>query len=390
MKTLKRTLCLLLVITTLASLLVFPASAASGELQNGSFVRIRHAGSGRYLDVPAEGISNNGTQLQIWEYAYGNQNQIFRLYKSSKGWEIVSVQSGKCVEVRNSSHNDCAQVAQWSRHSGACARWDIIYNADGTVSFRNRESGKYLNVCGGGNAPNGTKMIQYHDDKTSAMRFYIDVMGNADVLSATYTRKIRSTDLKWTRYTPVIGNTNNMTDFSISASGKHYHPTPGQKIFVSAEFLSPKTVGKLLEEHSYSQSTWNQIKSALAGEMTADGISALLKKLDFGEVPGIGYALGILQVLWNNREEEEWNRFARLATHDAQGRCSGVIVYTFYTFNRTSHYGPLNDGTTGWGWRHSITQHITLEYRRWTGDNFGSVRTQNIANTTGTWYYSFK
>ena len=59
MKTLKRTLCLLLVITTLASLLVFPASAASGELQNGSFVRIRHAGSGRYLDVPAEGISNN-------------------------------------------------------------------------------------------------------------------------------------------------------------------------------------------------------------------------------------------------------------------------------------------------------------------------------------------
>lgn len=390
MKTLKRTLCLLLVVATLASLLAFPASAASGELRNGSFVRIRHAGSGRYLDVPAEGISNNGTQLQIWEYAYGNQNQIFRFYKTNSGWEIVSIQSGKCIEVRNSSHDDCAQVAQWTRHSGACARWDIVYNADGTVSFRNRESGKYLNVCGGGNAPNGTKMIQYHDDKSSAMRFYIEEMGNSDVLSATYKRKISNADIKWTRYNPATSNTTNLTNFSKKVNGKYYYPTPGQKIFVSAEYLSPKTVGKLLEEHSYSQSTWNQIKSALAGEMTADGISALLKKLDFGEVPGIGYALGILQVLWNSRDEAEWNRFAQLVTHDAQGRCCGMIVYTYYTFNRVSYYGPLNDGTTARGWRYHITQSITLEYQRWTGDNFGAVRSRNTANTSGTWYYSFK
>ena len=35
---------------------------------------------------------------------------------------------------------------------------------DGTVSFRNRESGKYLNVQGGGDAGNGTKIIQYYGE----------------------------------------------------------------------------------------------------------------------------------------------------------------------------------------------------------------------------------
>ncbi len=390
MKTMKRTVCLVLVLVTVFSLLVPAASAAAPALRNGSFVRIRHAGSGRYLDVPAEGIGSNGTQLQIWDYAYGNQNQIFRFFQTNNGWEIVSLQSGKCIEVRNSSHDDCAQVAQWSRHSGACARWDIVSNSDGTVSLRNRESGKYLNVCGGGNAPNGTRMIQYHDDKSSAMRFYIEEMTNSDVLSATYKRKITNSNIRWTRYNPVTSNTTNLTKFSRKSGSKFYYPTPGQKVFVSAEYLSPNTVGKLVQKHSYNQSTWNQIKSALAGSMSEDGIAALLKKLDFGDVPGIGYALGILQVLWNSRDEAEWNRFAQTVTYDAQGRCCGMIVYTFYTFSRTSSYGPLNNGTTAWGWRYHITQNTTLEYQRWTGDNFGAVRSRHTANTSGSWYYSFK
>lgn len=390
MKTMKRVLCLMLVLVTMLTLLVPSVSAASEAPRNRSFVRIRHAGSGRYLDVPAEAVGSNGTQLQVWDYAYGNQNQIFRMFYTQRGWEIVSVQSGKCIEVRNSSHDDCAQVAQWDRHIGKCARWDIVNNSDGTVSFRNKESGKYLNVCGGGNAPNGTKMIQYHNDGTSAMRFYIEVLDDSDVLSATYKRKIQNSDIKWTRYNPFTSYTYNTTDFSKQSGSSYYYPTVGQKIFVSAEYLSPNTVGKLLEKNAYKQSVWNEIKSALAGDMSEAGIKALLKKLDFGDIPGIGTALGILQIIWNSRNDAEWNRFVQAATHDAQGRCSGVVVYTYYTISKVGSYGPLNNGTTAWGMRYYINQGITLEYKRWTGDNFGAVKSAKTAGTSGTWYYRFK
>lgn len=142
--------------------------------ESGSYVRIRYSANNRYLDIPAEKISENGAQLQLWDYTKGNKNQIYQLVDTGNGWQIISRQSGKIVEVRDSSHDDFAQVAQWDMHSLDCGRWDIVRNNDGTVSFRNRESGKYLNVQGGGDAGNGTKIIQYYDDGTAAMRFYLE------------------------------------------------------------------------------------------------------------------------------------------------------------------------------------------------------------------------
>lgn len=394
MKTTKRILSLLLVIVSLCSLMVIPTSAASATVsdtpQSGNFVRIRYAANNKYLDVPAEGIANNGTQLQIWDYAYGNQNQIFRMVNTGKGWQIISHQSGKVVEVRNSSHNDCAQVAQWDKHSLSCARWDIVYNGDGTISFRNRESSKFLNVCGGGNAGNGTKLIQYHNDGTVAMKFYIEVMKNNDVLSATYTRKIKNSELRWTQYNPFTSYTSNFSGFQKIVNRKYYHPTVGQKIFVSAEFLSPNTVANLLKEKSYSSSTWKEIGKALAGDLSEECIMKLLKRLDFGDVPGIGTAFGILQILWDSRDNEKWNRFVDTVQFDNRGKACGVIVYTYYTIVRNSSFGPLNNGTTKWGWRYYINRVTSVEYKSWTGDNFGSVKKLPANGTSGSWYYAFK
>lgn len=193
--------------------------STSGTTTNpvsGSFVRIRYSVNNRYLDVPAEGISDNGTQLQIWDYAPGNQNQIFQLTDTGKGWYITSLQSGKIIEVRDSSHDDCAQVAQWDKHSLACARWDIVKNSDGTVSFRNRESGKYLNVYGGGNAGNGTKMIQYHDDNTYAMRFLIEpvtISGYTTTAGTISSSKIKQEkDLSIRSWHPLNGLTRTMLE----------------------------------------------------------------------------------------------------------------------------------------------------------------------------------
>lgn len=387
-----------LVALVMAFALIFtglPALPANAAVQTQSppsrcYVRIRYAYNGKYLDVPAEGINENGTQLQLWDYAYGNQNQIFILYYTDKGWQIISYQSGKVIEVRNSSHDDYAAVSQWDRHTLDCAYWDIVENSDGTVSFRNRESKKFLNACGGGDAANATSIIQYHDDGTAAMKFYIDVLTANDVLSATYDRTVKNSELSWTQYNPVTSYIHNLTGFSLTQNGKQYYPSVGQKVFVSAEFLSPNTVANLVLEQAYDSSIWKDIASALAGDYTEAKIAALLAELGFDSVPGLGTALGILQILWENRDEEARQQFRKAVSVSADGRFSGVILYTYYTFKTVVSYGSLNNGTTKKGYHYYIRKIVNVEYKSWTGDNFNSVRTLPVSNTSGTWYYKFK
>ncbi len=189
--------------------------------RNGAFVRIRYASNGRYLDVPAEGINNNGTQLQVWDSAILNANQYFQLIDTGSGWQIISLSSGKVIEVRDSSHNDYAHVAQWEKHSLACARWDIICNNDGTVSFRNRESSKYLNVSGGGNAGNGTKIIQFHNDGSVAMRFYIKTVRpngyQTDTKPIPHNSVSYERDITASSWHPLLGLTKTMLEIDDSA-----------------------------------------------------------------------------------------------------------------------------------------------------------------------------
>lgn len=391
----KRVLSIILTIAVMVTL--FPSIPAKARYTrqtpiNEGWARIRYAGNGRYLDIPSESFYDNGTQLQIWDYVYGNQNQIFYFHDTGKGWRISSHLTGKVIEVSNSSHNDYAQVGQWDTHELACARWDIIPNSDGTVSFRNRESGLYLNVCGGGNAPNGAKMIQYHNDGTVAMKFYLEVLHFDDILSATFARTIYEEDMEWNLYSAnqINSNITNHTGWWYKNNGKYYYPKPYQSpILVSVEYLSPNTVANLLRDKAYNNSTWNEIKDALNGELSESAISALISKLGFS-VPGIGYALGILQVLWDSQDSEKWNRFVDAAQIDSQGRCSGVIVYTYYNITMSSSWGPLNNGTSAWGTIYYIQKTPSVKYKSWTGDNFEEVSSLPVKVTGGRWCYYFK
>ena len=383
-------LAVVMVATMIPSIKVNAANTTQ-MLTDKGWVRIRYAGNGRYLDIPSEHFYDNGTQLQVWDYTYGNQNQIFCFYDTGEGWRISSHLTGKVIEVRDSSHDDYAQVAQWESHNLACARWDIIANSDGTVSFKNRESGLYLNVCGGGDAPNGTKIIQYHDDGTIAMKFYLEVMTYGDVLSATYNRSIKNKEVNWTEYNPFTSNIINDTGWQYKNNGKYYYPTPNQYyIFQSAEYLSPKTVENLLRDKAYNASTWDDIKSALSGEMKESAIAELLAQLGFESVPGLGYALGIFQVLWDSQDSKQWNRFVDAAHIDSQGRCSGVIVYTYYNITKNSVWGPLNNATTAWGTTYHIKKVTLAEYKNWTGDNFHEVCDLPVEGCSGKWWLYFK
>lgn len=62
-----------------------------------AFVRIRYATNGRYLDIPVEGATKNSTQLQIWDSTSGHPKQYFQLIDTGKGWQILSLHSGKVI-----------------------------------------------------------------------------------------------------------------------------------------------------------------------------------------------------------------------------------------------------------------------------------------------------
>lgn len=394
MKKSKQIVSLFFAIALIICLIPVPTAQATNETQtlpNHGWIRIRYAGNGKYVDIPAEGIFENGTQLQLWDYAYGNQNQIFYVYDTGNGWRLLSPTTGKIIEVRNSSHSDYAPVAQWDAHELACGLWDIIANSDGTVSFRNKESGLYLNVCGGGDASNSTKIIQYHDDKTVAMKFYIEAMTYGDVLSATFSRNLQSNEISWTEYRPFVDNIINDTGLELKYGGRSYHPTINQsRILVRVDYLSPNNVANIIFHEAYNPSTWEEIKRALCEDLSEMAISALLSKIGFKNIPAIGTALSILQIIWDNRDSEQMNRFINTANVDSQGRCSGIIVYTYHYFTDFPLWGTLNNGKTALGITHHIRISQSLEYGTWTGDNFNDVRNLPAGISSGSWSYCFK
>lgn len=155
------------------------ASAAVATIDDG-YYRIKHVESGKYADVK-DVSTENGAILQLWEYAKGNQNQIFFIMGTGDGKYVISPNhSYKVLEVRDSRTDDRAPVAQWDYANISCQQWDIRLNSDETYSFVNANSGKFLNVEGNC-TKNGTPFIQYYDDGTTAEKFELIKMGYSDM-----------------------------------------------------------------------------------------------------------------------------------------------------------------------------------------------------------------
>lgn len=354
---------------------------------DGKYYRIKYARNNRYLDIPADVYDNNGTQLQIWDYAQGNQNQIFRLVKVKKNWHIVA-QNGKIIEVRDSSHQDGAQVAQWDLHNLNCGLWTVKTNNDGTVSFQNVESKKFLNVQGGGNAGNGRKIIQYHNDKTVAMKFILEQLGDSDIYSAAYQRDIQNSEIIWKTCNPIKDRIYNWTQFD---KGWGYYPAVGQKLLYSASFLSPNTVANLVKKHAYNQSTWSQIQAAINGELDAQAINRLLKNVLHleKEVPYLGTMLSILQILWDSRNENSWNKFLDAVKISPDGQYSGVIAYHYRKITSYKVWGPI-PGMVAYGYSTYIKDIQEVSYASWTGSNFSKVKALPQKAKRGSWSYQYK
>lgn len=389
MNTIKRTVSLFLVVCMALCFCIPPttmmhANAADSTVSTGYYI-IKGVGGGKYLDVTDES-KENGARLQIWDKFPYHQNQVFYLTPVGDYWKIIAYNSRKVIEVRDSRTDDGAPVAQWDYANIACQQWSIINNGDGTVSFKNRNSGKYMDVSGNETA-NGTKVIQYEPNGTTAQKFELKKLCNEDVYSASWNMTTSQIQTQWV---PALGNVHNLSGYNFTTkNGLTEVPVTGKTYLVKVEYMDANTVLNIICEKGMNPSTINQLIDLLKGEATEEAVGNVLKKAGWEEVPGVGIAIGVAQIVvsFTDKSGEEHNNFVAVAR---QGRSNGsvncIIKKTYVTFNSQYAYGPLNDGTTAWGSYINIVADERHEYSVW--DNTSQLTSPK--NSSGSWIYTFE
>jgi hypothetical protein len=150
--------------TTLAS----PAQAAS------PFYELVGLGSNKCVDIRIEDGAVNGARAQLWK-CYGSPNQRFTLQqigRTSTGrpyFQIISKAAPNlCLEVRDSSHSNGAQVDQsgCSQDGNKFWYWGSP-NQGVNLPLVNLNSGKCLDVNANSTA-NGARVQQWDCNRTTA------------------------------------------------------------------------------------------------------------------------------------------------------------------------------------------------------------------------------
>jgi hypothetical protein len=91
---------------------------------------IINVGSGKCLDVEGASLKDGANIIQY--SCHSGKNQLWKVKPiggegerklSLLGYQIISVKSGKCLDVSGSSLKDGANVLQWTPHNGDNQRW---------------------------------------------------------------------------------------------------------------------------------------------------------------------------------------------------------------------------------------------------------------------------
>ncbi|MDQ2841361.1 MAG: RICIN domain-containing protein [Acidobacteriota bacterium] len=110
---------------------------------SGQNYRLVNANSGLVLDTPGSG---DGSILQQWNWA-GRTNQEWQLTPIGNGYyKIISVQSGRVLDVQGASTADGAPVQIYDWLGTLNQQWSVAPQGSSYASIINRGSGKVLDV----------------------------------------------------------------------------------------------------------------------------------------------------------------------------------------------------------------------------------------------------
>lgn len=391
MKTKQKMLSLVLAIALILPLILNTAYAFPGNYwwyPNNMHVRIYHPASGKYLGISNDGNEQNGARLQLQNYQEGNQLQIFylkRIATDSAGHYYYQIrvhgENGKIIEVRNSSHDDWGEVAQWDEHSNYCAIWSFFTENphEGWESpvccIKNLESGKLMNVAGGKHN-SGNNIIQYHEDGTSSEVFQI-INVEDQIEGAIWTPDWNDRGIFWTGAKNTETNRQKYsTPISFISGDWIYYPHADEDTWYLAQvlYLDDGLQKKILlaNDKDSFKTFWQRLEETVFGESSEIILDAGMEHLGLGAIP-TGLISGIVDVIATGQEHEQWRKLVTAFQNN-----SNVRIEIYYKFKGKGWGDPVvtyvvvNDNkSTYWDGKKSS---IDTTYYDWNGEKLnGSI-----------------
>ena len=125
----------------------------SGGILSGGTYKLINRNSGKALDVK-ESSTANGADVIQWSAGSGN-NQKWVITNMGNGYKLINVNSQKALDVYNNSTAEGADVIQWTDSGQNNQRWNLIDLGNGYYNVVNVNSGKLLDVDRGSLADGG-------------------------------------------------------------------------------------------------------------------------------------------------------------------------------------------------------------------------------------------
>lgn len=149
-------------------------------IADGAYTIASFLNTAKVLDIPAAS-KDNGAQLQIYDSNLSTAQQ-FKVTKLSNGsYTITAVVSNKVLDVAGATLNwktGAGTVQQYTSNGSAAQMWDIVVNADGTLTFFTKcdATGKACLDVSSASTANATKVGVYNANGTNAQKFVISTV----------------------------------------------------------------------------------------------------------------------------------------------------------------------------------------------------------------------
>lgn len=149
------------------------SEAAGKTIPNGDYLIYSSLAENYALDIPGDGISESGANIQMWKWANGVKPTVYDVftvtYCGNGFYEIRQKNTDLCLDVYNGSLDMGTNVQLWSKNDSPAQQWSITRTEVGCM-LQARCNGYCLDVFGG-NVENETNVQVYENNGTNSQRF---------------------------------------------------------------------------------------------------------------------------------------------------------------------------------------------------------------------------
>ncbi|MCK8437123.1 carbohydrate-binding protein [Streptomyces sp. D2-8] len=140
--------------------------------------RRRWTATGLLLGVPA---------IVVPYLLYAQEDSQAATVDGDAYYRLVSVRSGKVLDVNSFSTADGTRIQQWTDQNTANQQWKLKSTGDGYYELVNRNSGKVLGIAGNSSAQ-GAAAEQQTDSSSTSQEWRIDAVSGSDAVAFTSRR----------------------------------------------------------------------------------------------------------------------------------------------------------------------------------------------------------